>query len=469
MKFKGWVHGVARRLLLIGGAALAFACMPPSGGGGGGDRRCDAGEVDDCRCPDGAMGVRRCGQDELFGACVCESGPGPGPGPGPGQGGGVVPPPPTGGSDGPGPGPGPGGRAGGLGGEGCVPDCADLECGEDPICGVLCGECVDGECVDGRCESIDAPVRITGLEVSRDVLYPEERLSVAAFYTGRVADGRLRAPSTGHTFSQGEFNPDGFVSFELLWEDVNAQMTFDFDTDGAEYRFEVTLTGPAGAEAQESFSVLFLCRGEGREDTPACMGTCAPSVQVGCVCAEDEPTACAGTQVVSCDGSFEGVDCSDYLNDGTVRGRCVEGIYGPGEVGCLMPTGQGCQFVSGEDETFYLPCGNDDGPDAQMACASGECRAGFQGCPVEGDAYCMGQYLAYNCLQFASGEQPLAADCREEAIGGPTARCIDDHCTQPAENGFCHDNFVRCQNGMECELEADGPAGRCVMPAAPPP
>ena len=38
----------------------------------------------------------------------------------------------------------------------CVPDCADLECGADPVCGTSCGGCSEGNwCEEGWCTHID--------------------------------------------------------------------------------------------------------------------------------------------------------------------------------------------------------------------------------------------------------------------------------------------------------------------------
>ena len=40
----------------------------------------------------------------------------------------------------------------------CVPDCTDLECGLDPICGESCGECAaNEECISGRCRPVSTP------------------------------------------------------------------------------------------------------------------------------------------------------------------------------------------------------------------------------------------------------------------------------------------------------------------------
>ena len=66
----------------------------------------------------------------------------------------------------------------------CQPDCSELECGPDPICGISCGTCEPGVCENGQCvePAVGAPV-IVSFTTNLQIMEPGDNLIFSAIVT----------------------------------------------------------------------------------------------------------------------------------------------------------------------------------------------------------------------------------------------------------------------------------------------
>ena len=432
---------------------LVSACMPPSGGGaGGGTVRCGPGDTLVCPCPGGAEGVRECGPDGWLTQCIC--GPDGGGGMRQDQGtvvigepvdaGGAVPP--------------------------CTPACELVECGPDPVCGVLCGVCPEGEScnlADGQCSLNEAFFGFTGVMTVNEDVYRGSPGVVTLRFGGPVQRIEISSAALGGVLFGGRPDEDTQHTFNLTWEAVSQRVELDFDVEGRTEEFTARIESPSGLVDTVRFTLRWLCRGDDGGPAPACEGECAPNAAIGCRCANGVTRICDGSSTYQCDdGSRQ--DCAVLLGDDEEPGFCVEDLYVEGGAGCVGTVGARCKYTNDDGESFYLYCGANGRLDLSIACVSGACRAGVNVCPPLGAAECVGEDLIHSCLDGHSGRLPVGDSCQNESLGGARGRCQVDHCVQPAAGGFCGPPLVQCAGEMSCEFSDEGgDAGMCLEPASP--
>jgi hypothetical protein len=161
--------------------------------------------------------------------------------------------------------------------DGCIPSCADRECGPDPVCGLPCGSCADGACADGRCTSPDAPI-ILSWATSSDRLTPTRPLTISVVVTdpGGIDDlvGGTLLDDTGRAY--GTFATEaseGSYSYQLTWghaegiESIVAPPT----ADTVERRLVARFFDVAGHVIERQFVLTLACDEAG--ESP-CGGSC---------------------------------------------------------------------------------------------------------------------------------------------------------------------------------------------------
>ncbi len=454
------------RLYTYGLVAMLAGCMPSSSGGGGSSSSCEPGETRDCTCGDGSDSVRVC-EDERLTACQCAGRDGNGGADDPG----------TGGTDDPGAGgeDGVGGQAtppppmGGRMPPPCTPECGGRECGPDPACGESCGRCDDDAfCDGGQCRPNDDPgnppgnsaVSIVQVYLTEDTLGPGQQSILTALFEGEAETGRVIDTTSGNTIALGSVTMSGQMEFTISWDNINALSPLNFGVQGLLLQLIIEIVHPQGDTAREESQVRLVCRGGG-ELTQACDGVCAPDPDIGCACIGDVEIACIEDIAYNCPNAAGIYDCSDLVQDGTVRGRCVTDLYGAGVAGCIMPTGEECSFVDREGESLTFPCGAGADPNVTHGCFSGVCRRSERGCAPAGVTRCDGNLLVFACLDHGAFDQPYGLDCQTELLGGPEGRCHNDRCIQPLLGGACNPETVICIGGRNCVDIQEGGAGAC--------
>lgn len=269
---------------------LAWGCVPAGGGGGGGSAACQPGDLRLCECPDGMESRRRCDATGAYGPCRCGD---------------------AGAGDAGDAGDGEGADMGEDDGGGCAPDCADRECGLDPVCGVSCGVCdlmetcgADGVCActpdcgdrvcgrdfvcfascgecgagtvcdDGQCVPGQPPV-IEHLFASQAAI--DQRSGVQLTVIAADPDGDLERVDLeamdGQVIGTFEtFNQRGF-DYTLTWRRANELEPFHFDRGGTRRTFRIRVLDAQGFHDTHELEFRFICVVSALQ-TPACNGVC---------------------------------------------------------------------------------------------------------------------------------------------------------------------------------------------------
>ena len=158
----------------------------------------------------------------------------------------------------------------------CEPECGDMKCGRDPVCGESCGSC-DGNCIDGACFARFRP-EFVSIELDPEVLRPGEDLTVTAVVlkTGpmNTITGELRDAASFSTMERyGTFDEVGEDTYTqtVTWERMREVREIGIVRGGERRTFTLTFTDFSGSSNTEILLVDIQCEDP---DLAICMGEC---------------------------------------------------------------------------------------------------------------------------------------------------------------------------------------------------
>ena len=160
--------------------------------------------------------------------------------------------------------------------ESCEPECGDMECGRDPVCGKSCGPC-GGNCLQGVCFARDRP-EFVNIELDPEVLRPGEDLTVTAVVleTGPTdtLTGELRdAASFSAMERYGTFDEvaEDTYTLTVTWERMREVREIGTGRGGERRTFMLTFTDASGSSNTEILRVDIQCEDP---DLAICVGEC---------------------------------------------------------------------------------------------------------------------------------------------------------------------------------------------------
>ncbi len=296
---------------------------------------------------------------------------------------------------------------------GCTPDCANMECGMDPVCGSSCGECSDGkECEDGQCVCV--PDTTTGC-YDGDVYHfdscgnPGDKLTDCSY---GCSDGQC--DNCTPNCNGLECGPDPVCGISCgqcdVGQDCNmaGQCICDVDYhlcgDSCVSDYSTQSCGQSCTSCPDDPHGVANCDGEScgidcDADYHLCNGTCASdyspqSCGQSCTTCPDDPNGTA-----TCDGTSCGIECNaDYH---LCNGTCASDYS-------TESCGQSC-----------TPCPDDD-PNGAATCDGTscgiECNADYHLC----NGSCLSSQSTDHCGNLCSpcpGTEHGAATCENNTCG----------------------------------------------------
>ena len=324
--------------------------------------------------------------------------------------------------------------------EACVPNCSGLECGPDPVCSHLCGNCLnDMNCENGRCVEESCVSNCTGIVCGPD--------PVCQNSCGQCPDAQIC--------------DSGQCSYSPCVPDCGRHECGLDPVCG-----EICGACQDGSSCEDGECIVEQC-------VPNCDGIeCGPDPRCGesCgSCPEDEicrdsvcvqdycgPRGweCEGDILIACDidsGEIMEINCRDWF--ASVGDATCEYINGhPMGADCAISEGDPCRVNVGEgDQAIFLFCqGNRSGC---LRTGQGyECVADVEACDENTDRTCLENIALINCHV----PQPVLIDCG--VVGG---NCSNGVCIDIPVGSACSVGIMECDPGLTCVGETSTQDGTC--------